>query len=91
MPIPAKVIHIYNTDGSYLRIPRDKKPTLQEMQSVVGGYIECLKVTHEGHTRTMVVNEEGLILGFPDNPEASEIAGRPIVGNAIVLEGWKDV
>jgi len=35
----------------------------------------------------LLVNEEGLILRLPSNPTASQMAGRPIVGNALLLKG----
>lgn len=35
----------------------------------------------------LLVNEEGLILRLPSNPTASQMAGQPIVGNALLLKG----
>ena len=41
--------------------------TLEEMQAIVGGYIELVEL--DGNT-TMVVNEEGKLLGMPYNAGA---------------------
>jgi hypothetical protein len=37
----------------------------------------------------MIVNEEGRLKRMLDNDRASEIAGQPIVGPAIVFVGYK--
>ncbi len=84
-----KYIHIYKTDNSYEKREASTKPDLEEMQRIVGGYIEPLRVCHEGHTRTMVVNEDGISLGLHVNHAASRIAGRPIVGDVFILEGYR--
>lgn len=85
-----KFLHIYLTDGSVEKRHAPKKPTLEEMQELVGGYIEFVNVTHEGHKRTMVVNEEGLLQDVViHNAKASAIAQRVIVGTAFVMEGYR--
>lgn len=61
-----------------------EEPSLQELQKVVGGYIEAVP-THDG--RVMYVNEEGLMRQLAFNPEASEMASRRIVGNVAVIGG----
>ena len=43
--------------------------TLQELQSFVGGYIEFRHMDGE----IMVMNEEGKIMGLPDNQEATNV------------------
>ena len=60
--------------------------TLKELQTVVGGYIECLSLNND---MTMVVNEEGKLEGLPCNGLATEIACNSgffdiIVGPALV-------
>lgn len=52
---------------------------LDELQSLVGGYIEI--VTMYGHI--MVVDEEGLLKHKPYNNVASVISGRPLVGDVV--------
>ncbi len=85
-----KYLHIYKADGSYEKREAPTKPTLVEMQALVGGYIEFVSVTHEGHKRTMVVDEEGLICARPRyNKRASILADKVIVGDVFVMEGYR--
>lgn len=67
----------------------DKEPSLHEAQEMVGGLVELVQLSDGDQ---MLVNEEGLLLGLPHNKRASEVANRPIVGNALILRGrakWK--
>jgi hypothetical protein len=43
--------------------------TLQELQSFVGGYIEFRHINGE----IMVMNEEGKLMGLPNNDEATNV------------------
>ena len=54
--------------------------TLKKMQGYVDGYIELVWLNDED---VLVVNEEGLIRGLPFNYNASYLANKPIVGDAI--------
>tara|TARA_R110000765_G_C18443949_1_gene547451 strand:+ start:239 stop:460 length:222 start_codon:yes stop_codon:yes gene_type:complete len=63
---------------------KDKRPSLQEAQAIVGGNVEL--VIDDGSMQ-MLVNEEGLLKNLPLNKEASLMAGRPLVGPALVLKG----
>ena len=49
-----------------LTIIKDKEPSLQELQKLVGGYIEMHNI---GNTH-LIVNEEARIVGLPINKEA---------------------
>ena len=49
----------------------------------VDGYIEA--VTLIPGKAVMIVNEEGVLLGMPSNLAASAVAGRKIVGPALVV------
>lgn len=55
---------------------------LKELQGYVDGYIELVYLPDE---KIMVVNEEGLIHGLPQNRKASILARRPIVGNVVII------
>lgn len=75
-------------------IERDTKPTLKEMQDFVGGYIEPVRgCRYGGKAVTLVANQDGLLLGLPTNLVATKlyraIGGEVIVGNVIILEGFK--
>jgi len=54
--------------------------SLKQMQELVGGYVEFVYL----NDKVLVVNEEGLLFGLPRNNQATEIAGHPIVGDAIL-------
>ena len=68
---------------------------LKAMQDIVGGYIETVPAalaagwSHEqGVGLTLIINEEGKLLGLPLNPLATDMAGicnDVIVGNAILM------
>jgi len=64
---------------------KDTPPTLKEAQKIVGGYVEIVFCPYSPDLQ-LLVNENGLGLSLPLNPEASLIAGQNIVGPAIVLE-----
>lgn len=64
-----------------------KEFTLQELQNFVGGYIELVPIYNpEYASKIMYCNEEGRLIGLPDNREASRIAGISIVGDVIICE-----
>lgn len=68
--------------------PADGKQfTLAELQGFVGAYIEYVSPLLSSSVPTghhLIVNEEGLLEGLAANPAASAIAGRPIVGPALL-------
>lgn len=81
---------IIRTDGTRREIcPANGTDfTFEEMQSIVGGYIEQVELDEE---TTMVVNEEGKLQMLPFNLEASRLfcsyhpeLGDFIVGNVLV-------
>ena len=86
----VKQVIIIKADGTIEITEPVKKPSLEKMQRIVGGYIEAVRgIRYKEHTVTMVVNEEGLIHNLPFNTEASAIAGRTIVGDVFILIGWR--
>lgn len=71
-------------DDTDIKKVHPKQPphfTLEELQGVVGGYIEIVRLPHNNF---MVVDEEGNLKGKPLNITASKIVGQPIVGDVIV-------
>lgn len=86
-----KWAHIYYPNGDFQETQPKNGTTfeLEEMQEIVGGYIEVIRLK-DG--RLMIVNEEGLLQGLPVNIEATNILRRDhsttqyIVGNAIVCD-----
>lgn len=73
---------VIKTDGSVTEIkPRNGTDfTLEEMQEVVGGYIEVVRSMEMD--RIMVVNEEGKLKKLPFNPKAT--AFYPALSDIIV-------
>lgn len=73
-----RVIH---TDGTETALAvAGRRPSLEELQAAVGGYIELVRVKGG----ELWVNEDGLSLQLPPNPAASLIAGVYIVGPAVL-------
>jgi hypothetical protein len=80
-----------------LTIIKDKEPSLQELQKLVGGYIEMHNI---GNTH-LIINEEARIVGLPINKKAmtecqkilnSDIRTNhlriiDIYGDAVILKG----
>jgi len=90
-----KVITITSLGEVNVTMP-DFKPTLKEMQKMVGGYIEPVRpmvtarITDEQiYTGTMVVNEDGRSLQLPFNAKASLLAQQTILGDVFILVGWR--
>lgn len=57
---------------------------LEQMQGLVGGYMEQVPCVYKGEKKQMFVNELGLLLKLPTNTFASIMAQRRIVGNAFI-------
>lgn len=64
--------HVLKTDGTVEKVtPEDGKHfSLKELQAIVGGYIEILRLSNDV---IMVLNEEGKLKGLPFNPNANKI------------------
>jgi hypothetical protein len=62
--------------------------TLEQWQTIIGGYIEAVYLRVAGGKRAvMVVDEEGLLKRLPPNHLASMLAGGLICGPAALLTG----
>ena len=80
---------IIKTDGTKVEVqPKDKHGyfSLEELQDAVGGYIE---LAYLKGGKTMVINEEGKILGLKINVEATKLYSEVdsndyIVGDVLV-------
>ncbi len=77
-------------DGNSAKVDQDFRWSLNELQRLVGGYIELVPVRNpiNGIDYTVVVNEEGLVHQLPWNRPASYIAGQVLVGNAVLTPSW---
>ena len=69
---------LIKTDGSIVNdVAVD---TLQQQQQLVDGYIEYVYQDD----KVFIVNEEGLLRSMDFNAKASEMSGRPLVGDVVV-------
>jgi len=61
---------------------KEEKPTLEQAQAIVGGWIEMITVGD----MQILFDEEGLNKQLPLNEKASEMFGRPLYGPVLILE-----
>jgi len=86
---------VIKVDGSKAEL--DHRPTLEEAQEIVGGWVEFIHAQDVTSKQavTLVVNEEGRLLNLPTNWAATNEywppPRAPLVGNVIVLIGWRTV
>lgn len=83
--------YIIKADGSQETREHEKKLTLEEMQTIVGGYIELTTCSYEGKIRQLVVNEDGGPKDLPRNLAASRLFTGIgyIVGDVFIPLDWK--
>ena len=83
----GKKYMVIRPDGATTYI-EGKELSLEELQKLVGGYVEMVKLYRQ-EFHTMWVNEEGYRLELPPNPKASLMAGHALVGTAVLEGGSK--
>lgn len=64
----------------------DKYPSLEELQKLVDGYIEVVRLNLHGNSFLMTVDEDGVFNGKIFNHRASELYGSQIFGPAVKLK-----
>lgn len=88
------IAFVANVDGS-VRPLEQRRPTLEELQALVGGYIEVLALRRKGRIiGQMIINDDGK-RELPHNPAATFLAhcndamdpSDWIAGPAVVLAG----
>lgn len=89
---PIKVATLLKADGTVETFlpSKGKRLSLEEVQGLVGGFVERLKVPASGGS-VLLVDEEGILKELPLNPQASELVQRPIYGDALLVPrgmGW---
>ena len=62
----------------------EKKFTLAELQALVGGYIEMVRIPGDAGRRVFFVDEEGVLKKLKQNVRASRLEGQMLVGNAVL-------
>jgi hypothetical protein len=87
---------VLKPDGSRDEIEQATYPTLEQLQKLVGGYIELQHVDFRDALREMFINEDGKRENLPVNEEATRVwlrgrqymRGRDvIVGPAVIVVG----
>ena len=89
-----KLAAILKVDGTLVPLPK-REPTLEEMQKIVGGYIQMIEIMFLNEPGQMIMNEDGKVNGLPVNHKATAIALTMsgidkedyIVGDVIILMG----
>jgi hypothetical protein len=78
------------TDGQTRSGELERFPDLEILQFFVGGHLSELTLSKpllgNPPITVMYVNEDGLSLKLSPNPTASLLAGRPIVGDVVIVE-----
>lgn len=82
---------VMEEDGSIINYyfhKKESKPNLEQLQKMVGGYIEV--VTSLDSKYQIVIDEEGKLKGKPFNKDATALLGYgddELVGDAVILSG----
>lgn len=69
-----------------------KRFTLKELQTMIGGNIEIVKITHPAIRSTpteyfiLIVDEDGIMKGLQQNNNASILADQMIVGKVLLCK-----
>jgi hypothetical protein len=94
--MPEKRVILLKTDGITEVLTPSEKPSLEQMQKWVGGYIEPVRhnvwgkpIRYKGQIVTMVLNEEGSPRNLPFNAKATMLYEGRIFGDVLLLQGWK--
>jgi hypothetical protein len=65
---------VIQPDGTYEQKETKKKElSLEQLQKLVGGYIELVHVKYKGRRYEAYVNEEGKLKNMPFNPKATAL------------------
>ena len=72
-------------DGTHEDIVREGDSwKLKDLQKLVGGYVELIPLPSGG--KVMLADEEGMLKHLKTNELATTYAGRPIVGDVIIIQ-----
>lgn len=63
----------------------EKYPSLEELQRIVDGYIEVVRLNRNGISFLMIVDEDGIFNNKKYNQRASELYNAQIFGPAVLL------
>ena len=78
---------VLKMDGSKEILERTEPLPLEDMQKLVGGYIEAVRFSADSDFM-MMVNEDGLQLKLAANPHCLGIVGNVVIGKMSVANLW---
>ena len=76
-------IKYFPVEGVPYKKTLNKDDLLSQLQSLVGGYIEIVRLSHG---KVLVVNEEGLLENLPTNPHWPRLVGNVVLMNDADLD-----
>ena len=78
-----KVLLLHGRSIVLVTLPKNDIATeTADLQKLVGGFLEVVPLADDA---ALLVDEDGLCKCLPVNTSASMLAGRPIVGDAVVV------
>jgi hypothetical protein len=75
---------LWKADGTGEDIVSDKPLELEQMQKLVGGYIEMVWRGEPYKSHCFMVNEDGRSMGLPVNAKFPELVGNVLEGQMII-------
>jgi uncharacterized protein DUF3846 len=83
-------VMVIRSNGKWETREHQEEPQLEDLQALVGGYIEMVPMRFKfaGKPAVMYVNEDGLQKKLPPNEAASSLCGGfyTIVGTAVLVQ-----
>jgi hypothetical protein len=86
------MITVIHPDGLIEKLD-ERKPSLERLQELVGGYIELVPAwRHPLTDKLVLVNEDGMTLNLPENRKATEMLNfhQMLLGPVVITE-WDDM
>lgn len=78
-----KAIRLEGYQAVVVNIPKaDTRGELKALQNIIGGYIETFRVAEDA---VLLVDEDGYVKCLPPNPAATLVAGKVILGTALLV------
>lgn len=78
-----KALKLEGRSAVLVEIPKaDISDELKALQAIIGGYIETVRFAADA---VMLVDEDGYVKCLPPNPAATLVAGKVILGTALLV------
>lgn len=79
------VVTVIHPTGMVEEVVIERAKEIEQLQSIVGGWIQLIHVPYEGKVRTAFVNEEGKMHGLPYNARATEMYRRDVLVGSLII------